>query len=56
MCGEKPVTVYLCWSEQDLISLSPMVKLICNSLLGELKTVHDTAQGEKLQTCPVYGR
>jgi type IV secretory pathway TraG/TraD family ATPase VirD4 len=46
MCGEKPVTVYLCWSEQDLISLSPMVKLICNSLLGELKTVFDNAQGK----------
>jgi type IV secretory pathway TraG/TraD family ATPase VirD4 len=46
MRGDTPVTVYLCWSEQDLISLSPMVKLVCNSLMGELKTVHDTTQGK----------
>jgi type IV secretory pathway TraG/TraD family ATPase VirD4 len=46
MCGDNPVTVYLCWSEQDLVSLSPMVKLVSASLLNELKTVHDNARGK----------
>src|SRR3954454_13765350 len=46
MCGEKPVTVYLCWSERDLISLNPMVKLVWTSLLEDLKYVFDTRQGK----------
>src|SRR4051812_8735487 len=43
--GDKPVTVYLRWPEQDLLVLSPLVRLLWQSLIGELVTTFDTAAG-----------
>jgi len=37
------VTVYLRWPEQDLLVLSPLVRLLWQSLIGELLTIFDTA-------------
>jgi type IV secretion system protein VirD4 len=46
MCGMKPVTVYLRWPERDLLALSPLVRLLWGSLIDELITTYDAAQGE----------
>jgi type IV secretion system protein VirD4 len=43
--GESPVTVYLRWKEQDLLALSPLVRLLWGSLISELITSYDTNQG-----------
>ncbi len=43
--SDKPVTVYFRWKEQDLLSLSPLVRLLWGSLINELITTYDTAQG-----------
>src|SRR5207302_5169788 len=40
-----PITVYLRWKEQDLLSLSPLVRLLWGSLIDELTTCYDAAQG-----------
>lgn len=45
MRGEKPVTVYLRWKEQDLLALSPLVRLLWGSLIDELITTYDSNQG-----------
>jgi type IV secretion system protein VirD4 len=45
MCGEAPVTVYLRWPERDLLTLSPLVRLLWGSLIDELLTTYDTKQG-----------
>ena len=45
MRGKHPVTVYLRWKEQDLLALSPLVRLIWGSLINELITSFDTNQG-----------
>ena len=42
----RPVTVYLRWKEQDLLTLSPLVRLLWGSLIDELITTYDSAQGE----------
>ncbi len=47
MCSEEPVTVYLRWSERDLLSLSPLVRLLWGSIIDELITTYDKAQGDK---------
>ncbi len=46
MCAEKPVTVYLCWSERDLLALSPLVRLLWGSLIDELITTYDKQEGK----------
>ena len=46
MCGAKPATVYLRWPERDLLALSPLVRLLWGSLIDELITTYDAAQGE----------
>ncbi len=46
MCAEKPVTVYLCWSERDLLALSPLVRLLWGSLIDELITTYDKLDGK----------
>src|SRR5437879_7482511 len=45
MRSDTPVTVYLRWKEQDLLSLSPLVRLLWGSLINELLTTYDTSQG-----------
>ncbi len=46
MFSEKPITIYLKWTEQDLLALSPLVRLMWGSLIGELITTYDKAQGK----------
>src|SRR5947209_4363003 len=45
----KPVTVYLRWKEQDLLALSPLVRLLWGSLINELITTYDSTQGRGCQ-------
>ncbi len=46
MNSKKPITVYLRWTERDLLALSPLVRLMWGSLIGELITTYDKAQGK----------
>ncbi len=43
--NDKPVTVYLRWKERDLLSLSPLVRLLWGTLIDELITIYDDFQG-----------
>ena len=43
--SEQPITVYLRWKEQDLLSLSPLVRLLWGSLIDELTATYDSNQG-----------
>jgi len=45
MLHPKPVTVYLRWKEQDLLALSPLVRLLWGSLIDELVAVYDQRAG-----------
>jgi type IV secretion system protein VirD4 len=45
MFSKKPITVYLRWAERDLLALSPLVRLMWGSLIDELITTYDKAQG-----------
>ncbi len=45
MCSDVPVTVYLRWTERDLLALSPLVRLLWGSLIDELITTYDKAAG-----------
>src|SRR5947207_1584846 len=49
MKGERPVTLYLRWKEQDLLALSPLVRLLWGSLINELITTYDDTQGNGCQ-------
>ncbi|MFL5697233.1 MAG: type IV secretory system conjugative DNA transfer family protein [Ktedonobacteraceae bacterium] len=44
-----PVTIYLRWKEQDLLALSPLVRLLWGSLINELITTYDSNQGKECQ-------
>ena len=46
MTSEKPTTVYLRWPEQDLLALSPLVRLLWSSLIDSLITHYDANQGK----------
>lgn len=46
MRSDTPVTIYLRWKEQDLLSLSPLVRLLWASLIDELITTFDRNQGK----------
>ena len=46
MHSDRPVTVYFRWKEQDLLALSPLVRLLWGSLIDELVTSFDKAQGK----------
>jgi type IV secretion system protein VirD4 len=46
MCSQKPVTVYIRWREQDLLALSPLVRLLWGSLIDELTTTFDARGGK----------
>jgi type IV secretion system protein VirD4 len=41
----QPVSVYFRWKEQDLLALSPLVRLLWGSLMDELITTYDATQG-----------
>lgn len=45
MCDELPVTVYIRWKEQDLLALSPLVRLFWTSIIDELITIYDKRNG-----------
>jgi type IV secretion system protein VirD4 len=45
LCSEKPVSVYIRWKEQDLLALSPLVRLLWGTLINELTTTYDSKQG-----------
>jgi type IV secretion system protein VirD4 len=49
MAADQPVTVYLRWKEQDLLALSPLVRLIWGTLLDGLITAYDKAAGKNCQ-------
>src|SRR5207302_7935064 len=49
MRSDTPVTVYLRWKEQDLLALSPLVRLLWGSLISELITTYDDNQGKGCQ-------
>ncbi len=44
--SEKPITVYLRWTERDLLALSPLVRLLWGSLIDELITTYDRTAGK----------
>ncbi|MFL5626423.1 MAG: type IV secretory system conjugative DNA transfer family protein [Ktedonobacteraceae bacterium] len=49
MRSDTPVTVYLRWKQQDLLALSPLVRLLWGSLISELITIYDDNQGNGCQ-------
>src|SRR5437588_918915 len=49
MRSNTPVTVYLRWKEQDLLALSPLVRLLWGSFIDELITAYDQAEGQHCQ-------
>ena len=49
LLAKQPITVYLRWPERDLLALSPVVRLMWESLIGELITTYDRVQGEGCQ-------
>lgn len=49
MLNPKPVTVYLRWKEQDLLALSPLVRLLWGSLIDELVSTYDARAGKGCQ-------
>ncbi len=46
MQTNRPITVYLRWPERDLLALSPLVRLVWGSLIDELITTFDKAEGK----------
>jgi type IV secretion system protein VirD4 len=46
IAGTKPVTVYICVPEKDLQAKAPVIQLVLESLLGEMKEYFDDAPGE----------
>jgi type IV secretion system protein VirD4 len=47
--SKRPVTVYIRWKEQDLLALSPLVRLLWGSLIDELVTTYDYRAGNGCQ-------
>jgi type IV secretion system protein VirD4 len=46
LLSDKPVSVYIRWPEKDLLSLSPLVRLVWGTLIDELISTYDKAQGK----------
>jgi type IV secretion system protein VirD4 len=46
IAGKKPVTVYLCVPEKDLHAKAPVIRLVMESLMAEMKDYFDEAPGE----------
>jgi type IV secretion system protein VirD4 len=49
MTSDKPITLYLRWTERDLLALSPLVRLMWGTLIDGLITTYDKAQGKNCQ-------
>jgi type IV secretion system protein VirD4 len=49
MQTHKPISVYLRWTERDLLALSPLVRLLWGTLIDGLITTYDSAQGKNCQ-------
>jgi type IV secretory pathway TraG/TraD family ATPase VirD4 len=49
MYAKQPITVYLRWTERDLLALSPLVRLLWGTLIDGLITTYDTVQGKNCQ-------
>jgi type IV secretory pathway TraG/TraD family ATPase VirD4 len=47
--SNRPVTVYMRWREQDLLALSPLVRLLWGSLIDELVAIYDSRAGSGCQ-------
>src|SRR6266568_773162 len=45
MHTDRPITVYFRWPERDLLALSPLVRLLWGSIIDELITTYDKAEG-----------
>ena len=45
LCADTPVSVYIRWREQDLLALSPLVRLLWGTLINELTTTYDKKAG-----------
>jgi type IV secretory pathway TraG/TraD family ATPase VirD4 len=48
--GKKPVTVYICVPETDLLAKAPVIRLVMESLLSEMKRCFDDVPGETAKT------
>jgi type IV secretion system protein VirD4 len=46
IAGKKPVTVYLCVPEKDLHAKAPVIRLVMESLMAEMKDYFDDAPGD----------
>jgi type IV secretory pathway TraG/TraD family ATPase VirD4 len=44
--GKHPISVFLCWPEKDLLSLSPLIQLIWASLIDGMIDTYDTLRGK----------
>jgi type IV secretion system protein VirD4 len=44
--GKHPMSVFLCWPEKHLTSLSPLVELVWNSLIDGMIDYYDSVQGK----------
>jgi type IV secretion system protein VirD4 len=49
IAGKQPVTVYLCISEDDLEAKEPVIRLIMETLMKQMKRYYDKAPGETAQ-------
>jgi type IV secretion system protein VirD4 len=47
--AKQPITVYLRWTERDLLALSPLVRLLWGTLIDGLITTYDNGQGKHCQ-------
>jgi type IV secretion system protein VirD4 len=45
MSAKRPITVYFRWPEQHLLALSPLVRLVWESLIDSLTATYDNAKG-----------
>ena len=44
--GEHPISVYFHWPEKDLLSLSPLIQLMWDSIINGMIDAYDTMKGE----------
>ena len=45
IAGKRPVTVYLCFPEKDLLSKAPVIRLVLESILSEMTDTFDSTNG-----------
>lgn len=44
--GKHPISLYLCWPEKDLLSMSSLIQLVWDSLVNDMIDTYDTLRGE----------